>query len=427
LAESKNATRVIRSCLCDLGQVAQWHSAHDPHHQTGNLVKKKLIASLLAGLAASGAAHAQSNVTIYGIIDYGVEYVTNNGGGSMLGGVSGVKQGSRIGFKGVEDLGSGSSALFQLENGFSSGTGAIQQGGLLFGRQAWVGLGNTSYGTISVGRQYDSIVSNVAFLLTSPVIGGGNTAHVGDLDNLNNTKRVSNSVKYRTPTINGITADVVYGFGESADSTGRNQIWSTGLRYDGGPLQLGAGYLNVRNPNQSFFPSAPTLTTGTTNNMTGSPVYSGYASARTYQAFAAIADYTIGATTIGLNYTNVQFKGLGDISSGPNPLGLRGTANFNTAELNLKYVVSPATVLGAVYNWTHGTGTGSVGKSDYHMLSLVWDYFLSKRTDVYVLGSYQVAGGTDSTGKAAVATILTASPSSTNRQAFIMAGLRHTF
>ncbi|MCA1325359.1 porin [Herbaspirillum sp. alder98] len=390
-------------------------------------MKKKFIAPLLAGFAAIGTAHAQSSVTIYGIVDYGVEYVTNNGGGSMLGGVSGVKQGSRLGFKGVEDLGAGSSAVFLLENGFNVGTGAAQQGGLLFGRQAWVGLANTGYGTVTMGRQYDSVVSNVAFLLTSPVIGGGNTAHVGDLDNLNNTKRVSNSVKYRTPSLNGITADVVYGFGESAGSMGRNQIWSTGLRYDGGPLQIGAAYLNARNPNQSFFASAPTLTTGTTNNMTSSPVYSGYASAKSYQTIAAIVDYTIGKTTIGLNYTNVQFKALGDTNSGPNPLGLRGTANFNTAELNLKYVVSPATVLGAVYNWTHGTGVGAVGKSDYHMLSLVWDYFLSKRTDVYVLGSYQMASGQDSTGKAAVATVLTLSPSSTNRQAFIMAGVRHTF
>ena len=390
-------------------------------------MKAKLVCATLL-VTTSGLAHAQSSVTLYGLIDYGINYQSNSGGGRVIAGSSGIMQGSRWGFKGVEDLGGGLSAIFTLENGFDLGKGSSLQGGLEFGRQAFVGLSSASYGTLTLGRQYDSLVTFVETKMNSANYGGGTTSHPGDLDNLNNSKRVNNSVKITTPTFRGLTLGAVYGLGGQAGDFSRNQIWSVGGSYDAGPFSLGAAYLNARNPNQSYFTSTPTDVSGTSlNNMTSSPIYSGYASAHSYQAIAAAAKYDVGNATVGLVYSNVQFKSLGDTSSGSDPLHLSGTAKFDTGEINLTYRWTPALFTEAVYSYTRGSGTGSIGTSQYNNVSLSLDYFLSKRTDVYVLGTTQFASGTDSTGHAARATINALTASSTNRQSFVQVGIRHKF
>ncbi|MDN7182536.1 porin [Caballeronia sp. SEWSISQ10-4 2] len=390
-------------------------------------MKTKLLCATLF-VTTSGLAHAQSSVTLYGLIDYGINYQSNSGGGRVIAGSSGIMQGSRWGFKGVEDLGGGLSAIFTLENGFDLGKGSSLQGGLEFGRQAFVGLSSASYGTLTLGRQYDSLVTFVETKMNSANYGGGTTSHPGDLDNLNNSKRVNNSVKITTPTFRGLTFGAVYGLGGQAGDFSRNQIWSVGGSYDAGPFSLGAAYLNARNPNQSYFTSTPTDVSGTSlNNMTSSPIYSGYASAHSYQAIAAAAKYDVGNATVGLVYSNVQFKSLGDTSSGSDPLHLSGTAKFDTGEINLTYRWTPALFTEAVYSYTRGSGTGSIGTSQYNNVSLSLDYFLSKRTDVYALGTTQFASGTDSTGQAARATINALTASSTNRQSFVQVGIRHKF
>lgn len=391
------------------------------------MTTKTISCAALLAFCVVGQAHAGS-VTLYGLVDYGLNYQSNAGGGRVYSGASGIMQGSRWGFKGIEDLGGGMSAVFQLENGFDLGKGTALQGGTLFGRQAYVGLSSNTYGTLTLGRQYDSLVSFVETRMNSSNYGGGTTAHPGDLDNLNNSKRVNNSVKYTSPSLGGFTFGGVYGFGGQAGDFSRNQIWSTGVGYDYGNFSAGAAYMNVRNPNQSFFTSTPTNVAGANvNNMTASPVFSGYASAHTYQAIAAAGRYTIGPATIGLVYSNVQFKDLGDTSSGSNPLRLSGTAKFDTGELNVTYFWTPALLSEFVYSYTRGSGVESIGSSHYNNLSLSLDYYLSKRTDVYVISSTQFASGTDSTGRAARATLNALTASSSNRQTFVQLGVRHKF
>lgn len=119
-------------------------------------MKKKLLAAALLA-AGTGMAHAQSSVSIYGLIDLGLTYYSNaaktgGGGASLLRMDSGIAQGSRIGFKGTEDLGGGLNAFFTLETGFGADDGSLGQGGLLFGRQSFVGLGSKDWGALSVGR-----------------------------------------------------------------------------------------------------------------------------------------------------------------------------------------------------------------------------------------------------------------------------------
>src|SRR5215813_10577971 len=108
-------------------------------------MKKTFIAAAaLGGLGAAPVAHAQGSVTLYGIIDAGISYVSSSatptGHASLIKYADGVASGSRWGVRGTEDLGGGLKTVFVLENGFSSADGTIGQGGALFGRQAYVGV-----------------------------------------------------------------------------------------------------------------------------------------------------------------------------------------------------------------------------------------------------------------------------------------------
>ena len=117
----------------------------------------RMLALLACGVVA-GQAMAQNNVAIYGVVDMGWSHA-RNGAGSVNSLNSGLLNGSRLGFKGAEALGNGLTAIFVLENGFAADTGAMGQGGLLFGRQALVGLAGR-YGTLKLGRQATPVYDN---------------------------------------------------------------------------------------------------------------------------------------------------------------------------------------------------------------------------------------------------------------------------
>jgi predicted porin len=138
--------------------------------------------------------------------------------------------------------------------------------------------------------------------------------------------------------------------------------------------------------------------------------------------------YRLGSVRIGGNYSNTQFRGLGDRSAGPMPAGgISGTATFNTGELNVTWQATPAVLLGAVYQYTKTSGVNGYTGASYNQAGLGAQYALSKRTLLYVLGIYQKASGTDSTGHEAVASIYNISPSSTNRQAYVRFGIETHF
>ena len=115
--------------------------------------KSALALAVLAALSLNTVAHAQSNVQVYGLIDAGVEHLTNAGpnGADMNRVISGGKNTSRWGFRGSEDLGGGLKAVFNLEGGILLDTGA--QDGALFKRQANVGL-EGGFGRVVIGRSF---------------------------------------------------------------------------------------------------------------------------------------------------------------------------------------------------------------------------------------------------------------------------------
>ncbi|SAK82848.1 porin [Caballeronia calidae] len=405
---------------------------------------KKLAPAAL--LVPCLAAHAQSNVTLYGIVDIGINYLNNAQTGrtasgfkgghqwAVMDGGTGGLQGSRWGLKGTEDLGGGYKAIFLLENGFNANNGTLGQGGAEFGRQSWVGVAS-DYGKVTAGRQYDEVVDFYAPLLAAPQWGGYMAEHPGDLDNASNTRRINNSIKYTSPTMGGFTFAGLYSFGGVAGSFGTNSIWSVGAGYANGPLSIGAGYLNARNPNTSFYGSNPNGGPATTNNLgsagsatspQSNPVYAGFASAKSLQIAAIAAAYAIGPATFGVAYSNTRYQDLGS-SSGPNPFGYTGTAYFHNAEVNAKWQLTPALLFGAAFDYTKGRGAAGHDGAKYELASLGADYFLSKRTDVYTVAVYEHASGTDSLNQPAVAMITGMTPSTTSNQVAVRVGIRHKF
>ncbi|KAJ3472774.1 hypothetical protein NLI96_g13260 [Meripilus lineatus] len=177
----------------------------------------------------SHASFAQNSVTLYGIIDVGITYANNSNGKSLWTTQSGVAQGSRWGLKGTEDLGGGLKAIFQIENGFNAFNGKLGQGGLEFGRQAYVGLATDTWGTVTFGRQYDPIVDLVQ-PATMNGNGGAFFSHPSDIDNSDNGFRVNNAVKYVTPTFKGLSGEFMYAFGGAAGQFGQKSTIAGGIR-----------------------------------------------------------------------------------------------------------------------------------------------------------------------------------------------------
>ncbi|ASW04182.1 porin [Paraburkholderia aromaticivorans] len=396
-------------------------------------MKKSIIAFVALGTLA-GAAHAQSSVTLYGIIDEGFDMVTNNKGGHVYQLASGVMQGNRFGLTGAEDLGGGMKAVFLLENGFNLNSGTLSQNGLMFGRQAWVGLA-TQYGTVTLGRQYDSIFDYASPLAAGLLGGGVYGAHPGDLDNSNIDYHSNNTIKYASPNFSGFKFGGTYSLGGTPGSFTNNQIWSLGASYNQGPVALGAAYLNARNPGTGMFSTAAS----SLPEALMTPLYSGFMSANTFQLIDFGGSYRFGPATLGVTYTNAKFM---DLGSNPMPTGAKGpasgyatgsTATFNDVQVNFIYRFTPALQLLLASDYvdrnalTEQNGK-SVERAKYLQYDASLDYSLSKRTDVYVMALYQRALGDDSTGGPAVAAITnTAAISSNGKQFVARIGMRHKF
>ncbi|WP_420959069.1 porin [Burkholderia gladioli] len=403
---------------------------------------------ILGGLAALGAvcAHAQSSVTLYGIIDAGVSYAndvqtarpggrpTGAGQVSFQDGLTAGLSGSRWGFRGSEDLGGGLKTIFTLENGFTVNNGTLTQGGAEFGRQAFVGLASTRLGTLTFGRQYDTLLDSIQ-RFSAPSWAGWMASHVGDIDDLGLLYRINNAVKYVTPVFGGLRVSGLYSFGGVPGAGGQNQVWSLGASYEHGGFGFGAGYLNARNPNVSFYGNTPNKGLATINNIgsAGSattpesfPAFAGYASANTLEIMGLGGSYSFGRTTVGGVLTRTRFDSLGS-ASGPNPLAYTGNAVFTSAELGVRTLITPALQTGIAFDYTRRNSVNGDGGARYLQLDAVADYAFSTRTDVYLLAILQRASGRDSLGQPAVATIGGFTPSATDKQVVVRVGLRQRF
>ncbi|WP_321794842.1 porin [Caballeronia sp. J97] len=176
-------------------------------------MKKLMAVAASLSFAAANSAVAQSNVTLYGIVDTGISYynhATAQGGSSIGMPTLTGELPSRWGMKGAEDIGGGNKIFFVLENGFQPATGALNYGGRLFGRQANVGL-STKYGVLTLGRQMNMTLYTLANL---DVIGPS-VHSMPNLDPYLANARSDNAIGYMLKYL-GFTVGGTYSFGRDA-------------------------------------------------------------------------------------------------------------------------------------------------------------------------------------------------------------------
>lgn len=246
-------------------------------------MKKSLVAlSVLAAFA--GVAHAQSSVTMYGVVD--MSYQQENNNGKKINAIdSGEQSGSRLGFKGEENLGGNLKAIFQLEAGILADTGA-SQGGLLFGRQAFVGLAG-DFGAVKLGRQYTPI-----FIATDSVDvfdagmtsghAGQSTSTAGLLGMFGTPFRTNNTVNYSTTNLNGFSAAAAYSAGEVAANVSASRAIGLSGTYAAGPVLATVAYDKA---NDLLGNSSKVLFVGGVYDFTVAKLHAAYGTTKTDAAY----------------------------------------------------------------------------------------------------------------------------------------------
>ncbi|MFK4442520.1 putative porin [Caballeronia udeis] len=396
------------------------------------------ILSVAGASCIASSAFAQSSVTLYGIVDTGLVYANNqaslgstSGGHSVTKLASGIWAGSRFGLKGAEDLGGGTKAIFQLESGFNLDNGAQQYTNAEFGRQAYVGITNPTYGTFTAGRQYTSYYALLSPYSPTTWLTGYFGAHPGDIDSLDTDFRENNSLVYTSPTFYGLTMSGSYSVGGVAGSFNAGSTWSLALQYINGPFGIAAGLQRINNST----PGGGAWGTDSTTNSGGqsgvSALTNGYQTAAAQQRVAVTGGYAFTpALDISVTYSNVQY--VPGINS-----KFTDEAVFNTFGTVLHYRAAPAVDLAAGYSYTRATKANGINSAaQYHQFNLSEAYNLSKRTTLYALQAFQVAHG-KTLGTAGAGNIIDATatlgdgfqstPSSSARQFAAGVGIVHRF
>ncbi|ALU89530.1 porin [Herbaspirillum rubrisubalbicans] len=333
--------------------------------------KYRRQSAAIAALALWPAATwAQSSVSISGIMDGGVSYVSNQAGSSNLRADNGIGAPNILFIKGQEDLGGGTAAIFQLESQFNLSTGASLPGNnLIFGRQSLVGLKDKQWGTLTAGNQYEFMHDSLLFGgFDSALTYGGyytfrqgpfsalaipnNPTGASDFDRVAGSSRVANSVKYLSPDVSGVTFGGMYGFGEVAGDTASSRTVSLGANYAEGPFGLGVAYTDARY----------------------SSMNSGHDGIRNWGLGAR---YQIGDYKLNLLYTNTR--------------NTQTAGQVNVYQAGVNWQMAVAWNLGLSYEYMQGNA--QLANNYAHQGSATLQYWLSKRTDVYLQTVYQKAGG----------------------------------
>lgn len=332
-------------------------------------MKKSLLS--LSLLCAVGAAQAQTSLTVYGIADIGLVREYGRLAPAVTKLDSGLQSGSRLGFKGSEDLGGGMKALFVLETGLQIDAGGFAQGGLAFARQSYVGIEN-GYGTLTLGRQNQS--QFVALDSIDP-FGTGLAGTSTNLFSFPKGIRNDNMIMYASPTFGGFSGELQYAFGEAPGNTSSGRNIGGAFGYAAGPLQVKLSY---EKENFLFSP------TGDSNRMT--MLSGGY-------------DFTV--AQLALAYQTAKNNSTMDATN--TLIGV--TVPFGANAVMASYI-------------RHKDRT-SLGQNA-NQIALGYTYSLSKRTNLY--SSY--ARISESNG--AAFTVGNATGGGSNEKAFNV-GIRHKF
>jgi len=358
---------------------------------------------------ACGAACAQSSVTLYGVIDAGVERISNVSGTTSsvtrMPGQSGGSLPSRWGLRGTEDLGSGLKTVFALESGISvdKGSNNTNQGGRLFGRQAWVGLSG-NWGQLSFGRQYTMYF----WTLLDADSFGPSIYGLGSLDAGIPGARSDNTVAYKS-TFSNVTLGATYSFGRDATNCAGEvagdakacREHSLLAKYDDPGKQWGLAIAQDVQRGGSGGTGGLTLSSQTDKRT----VLDGYVKLADLKLMSGL----VKRTNQGVTTSTV-------------------TPKSDLAYVQAAYPVTTALTVDGL--WGRLKYKDSVDGSQATLVSLRGMYALSKRTALYVItarmsnkgtANQGVSGGTTPADGASTA------PGAGKGQTGFMMGVRHTF
>jgi len=377
---------------------------------------KRMALATLACLCA-GTSNAQSSVVVYGVFDTALRYTTNAGpdGARKLSVDGGMIQGSRLGFRGTEDMGGNLKAIFDLQAGFNPDTGGSAQQGQLFGRQAWVGL-QADWGTLTAGRQFGLGFDTLASFDPYGVGNHGAISWHADLVGV----RFDNTLKYRAG-FGPIGVAAAYSFGEQPGNRVKGQTAALAAGYTAGDYAFNAMVQQSTDVNEH---RARAWAAGGTAQAGPVKLFGGYVHNRRDQGFAVCGSNN--ATSLGSTPVGCQLP-----SAAANPNGINGPlsntglrAGPANADAKTGFVVLGATwQTTAQFTLTAGfMGENNqveiAGASEGRRRTFygVADYYLSKRTDIYASVDHDRRSGA-----------YAGAYSGRDTQTGLMLGLRHRF
>ncbi|WP_321805790.1 porin [Burkholderia sp. BCC1993] len=328
---------------------------------------KRFYVPALLMVAHVPIACAQSSVTLFGALDVGLSYVSNEGGHGNAKFDDGIFTPSLLGLRGSEDVGGGSKVIFQLVSQISPGTGALIGNGL-FARTAYVGVQNDRLGTLTFGNQYEFMADTLFFSGTDAAadVAGlynlrngpfrklalpGNPTGAFDWDRMAGSQRVANAVKFVSPVIHGLKAGALYAFGGVPGSIGAGNTVSASLDYEAGPFGAAAAYTN-----EKYGAQPGSVATSVRN-------------------WGAGAHYRIGRANLSALVTTVH-----NAASG---------GSVWMAESGGTWQLSGPVRIGADYMYMKGNA--ALDNDHAHQVTATVQYTLSKRTMVYATGVWQRA------------------------------------
>lgn len=331
-------------------------------------MKKTCFGLAALGLMA-GTAHAQSSVTLYGVIDSNIEYVNSlRTAGGPTGRVVRMNSGgfaaNRWGIRGVEDLGSGLSGIFTIEGGFNTDSGTQFNPSRLYDRQTFVGLNSSRFGQLTFGRQYSSFFRGLGNY--SPSAFSPQYEPITFMIGLN--FRADNSVNYvgqfggLTVRANWSFGNGLFGSGETPGQFRANTSYGAALDYSNGPIGVAIAY-------DQYNPTATAL---------------GDQGVGKFRKAAIAGGYDFGAVRLSGGYR----WGKNDYSNGATAL----RDDFFWAGVNYKATARTNLMLAYYYDKLHTlqeTFSGAeVSRKNPYQISFLASYDFSKRTNIYLTTAY---------------------------------------
>jgi predicted porin len=328
--------------------------------------------------AAGGAMAAGSGVTLYGVVDANVQY-QDNGGVHAFSQKSGGSTGSLFGLKGSEDLGGGLKAQFNVETGFN-----VNNGGLfanttaLFYRQAWVGLSDDRYGSLTMGRQYEPSFRVIyptdpfrANEVLSPFSAMVLAVDRNTLSTQYDSGRASNSIMYASPDLKGLRFYGMYGFANTVSQpvpATNGNLLNVAVNYSGYGFYAGLAYVN-QHAGQQTIPGLPASL-----SLLGT------------EHFIGALAYRIGIVNLQFNYSYNRAK---DPAAGSLAAHLGTGHSLSIVELGATIQATPADVIAiaAVQRKVRGGHDNTPG------IEVGVDHAISARTSLYLRAGYMKNNG----------------------------------